>query len=1830
MAQQGAGHTGWPMDYDDGTGYGLPPAGDDTLNVNDFLDMNTLAQHHPMEGWSSVQDGNGADGMAQTFGHDPQQHAFQQLPADYANLQQHQHQPPPQQQQPQQWSTSTFAVQPQQHPTQQQQQQQQPQHHAFDQSAAQNHGFVGHTPVSYDGSQGFAIPSETMGSMPAYLTGQISNEQWQQQQQQELIRQQQAALQKQRQQRQQQQQPQQHQQLPVDVNNYPYATASPIPTGPAAATVPRLSVSPAPRQSTLTPDAIGHNPHGTNSPAPGSGYQSPAQKWPVQTQLQQQQQFQQSPPQQPQQHLQYAQSMTPIPPPMQPMQQQQLQPPQQQQATPSPVTPAAAPKTTKAATTTAPKATKVTKPKATKATKAKAAAAAQQVQQVPSPAQQQVQPEHMYQQQMYLDPQQQQAPLEAGANGWQQQPGQVLYQQLQGDQAWQEQQQQQQFMQQQQQAQQIYQSPPPQQAQQLRVQQYQPAGQPQPQQQQLEQQRQFQQMQMQQQQQQQQLRVQQQQLQPPQTRVPPPTVSPIQPPTYPQPAKPAAATKAAPKQQQQGNGTPVQSTSAIPVPTIPTATPVPVPTIPGAAPTAAARAKPAARTVYKKPQLSDIIPREDSHLVSAADTLDRKNLFPGVPFLVVGNIVQIEPPLSTTEPAVLPDPTKHLGIKHFPGRKGPLPCETIAEYDRLVSSQPSEKKEALVLELRSKLKSQGKVLPPKVYKFASLGDTPKKLTKSSAAAQGRPAAMESPGSDESDSEEEEEEVRSATRPTDPADAAAWDAIGFVHVTDNAPATIKRAVKNFGDFIKGIYDGIKETKERLKKAEEAGSSKKETVEQIKRTLASKQEILYRAVDAADEKGHDQVIENLGGNGPLLANLVSALRDCVNSSDFNGKLTKTLLRFMSQFTTVTDEMLNQRLKFDKIQKRFMTKGDAEVKDLVGEIVSKTIHAKPASPAITPATTTATPTGSSASNSIAIADDPSSKTAAKPAAAGTKPAPSRVVSDPSSSKRPREDESDSRPTKKSATNSALGAPQAVAKTTTSSVATSSTASAPAKPWAGTALLPGKIRPTATKPAASKTDASSTSTAASSKTDTKDTKSSSTGSPSKRDGDAPAPASKAASSSTAATNSALTIAAAAAASRAKKAAAAAKLTAGGGGGGEQPSSSKLGLLLDEISKPKATKTTASPAAPTPDSSSSSGENAAETPEQKAKRLRKESRRKLRVTWRTGSDLTEVRIFTKDEGEDEGRANYLLRDAGDDRSEGLALKRSLKGAEDDEDGSGGGSGMDLDDEDDELPYRPWFEAWPINFSGLPADKVAKTYITRGGQLAVESPERKAMADRENTVLMAIYTDPSDIPPTPKSPSASYAELAIAGQPAEVAFPASESKALQEVQVRWNEERQYGANWAAWNAIQRIETTKNPQHQQQQQAASQAALGHKSAGSITSFNGTRGGDVVRLLKSDAVKNWRPTLDLSTPTKAYRWQDYSDPAVQKAVLALESIFLQLQGKTFPATEPPAYITDPERIKEWWTGYNREKQRKQTLAEAAEAQTRLAAQQQHQQQQQPVQQPAAVNPAAGAGQQQDAAAAWAAYYAQFNQQQPQPAAQSTDANAYAQYMNAYYQQQAQQQPHTPQGGASDPNAQLQALLTTLGGGSATQPTGADPQNDAQMQALLASMMGGAGAAGGVQQPPAAGSADANQAYLLSLAQWASGGGQGQQPGQPGQGGNNGPHAGADQNGGENNDKHNSKFQRGRGVRGSDGGRRGPRRNQFGNDNDSGNDNNGPADNYNSNNGKNHNGPGFNNKRDQDGNVPSHLRGINRALIGTKACVFWKSGKCAKGDKCTFRHD
>ena len=63
------------------------------------------------------------------------------------------------------------------------------------------------------------------------------------------------------------------------------------------------------------------------------------------------------------------------------------------------------------------------------------------------------------------------------------------------------------------------------------------------------------------------------------------------------------------------------------------------------------------------------------------------------------------------------------------------------------------------------------------------------------------------------------------------------------------------------------------------------------------------------------------------------------------------------------------------------------------------------------------------------------------------------------------------------------------------------------------------------------------------------------------------------------------------------------------------------------------------------------------ETAEEKRKRLRKEQRRKLRVSFKADDELVEVRTFVHDPEEELGHDDSMVRDVGDSRGEGQMLK---------------------------------------------------------------------------------------------------------------------------------------------------------------------------------------------------------------------------------------------------------------------------------------------------------------------------------------------------------------------------------------------------------------------------------------------------------------------------------------------------------------------------------------------------------------------------------------------
>ncbi|KAH6986201.1 hypothetical protein BKA56DRAFT_480449 [Ilyonectria sp. MPI-CAGE-AT-0026] len=568
----------------------------------------------------------------------------------------------------------------------------------------------------------------------------------------------------------------------------------------------------------------------------------------------------------------------------------------------------------------------------------------------------------------------------------------------------------------------------------------------------------------------------------------------------------------------------------------------------------------------------------------------------------------------------------------------------------------------------------------------------------------------------------------------------------------------------------------------------------------------------------------------------------------------------------------------------------------------------------------------------------------------------------------------------------------------------------------------------------------------------------------------------------------------------------------------------SGIASLLDSINAPKAEPLVVVP-------KEDKSPDASETPVEKTKRLRKEARRKLRVSWKPEAELVQVKIFQKEEAEDEGREVHMIRDAGDDRSEGMVLKQRAN--------------VEEEDDDDDIPYQPWLEPTAINLSNLSEEVQNKNFVTRGGKVTFTTDEQQRIKDREQRELMAIYTDPDDIPPTPKSPPLEP----VGGAEWKTHHLPGDDLKFQEIQLRWRDEQQMGVDGALYAATKRLDAKENPSNKLDSilgrlrgVPSAPQVLTQQSASSQQSFGPTHDSlpvilgraveeQVLTLLRSERVKNWRDP----NPSHSEGWRafHYSDKSVHLCGNAVELVARPLAGKAFPAASPPDWIMhDQEKVREWQIGYNKEAASRQKAAEEERARAEAASNVL-----------GAAAAAATGGQAAGNSQEWAAYMAQ--------------QKAYAPYMALLQQMTGGQQPSQQQqpGAASAqqsqiPDSQLQSILAAINQPS-QQPTQTPASNPA-----------------GFLNPN-----DPSYQQYMMLTQLA----QGQQPAAPPP-----PPPAGDRD----RDWERGEDQRGEQRDGRD-------------------------------------------ARKKRGTLPPH-KPANKALIGTKPCTFWQQGKCARGDKCTFRHD
>jgi hypothetical protein len=319
-------------------------------------------------------------------------------------------------------------------------------------------------------------------------------------------------------------------------------------------------------------------------------------------------------------------------------------------------------------------------------------------------------------------------------------------------------------------------------------------------------------------------------------------------------------------------------------------------------------------------------------------------------------------------------------------------------------------------------------------------------------------------------------------------------------------------------------------------------------------------------------------------------------------------------------------------------------------------------------------------------------------------------------------------------------------------------------------------------------------------------------------------------------------------------------------------PGPSKLGAILDSIHKPAE-----------PPKAPEEPQRPPETPEEKARRERKESRRHLRVHFPEGPELQQIRLFTHEQAEDEGRQDEMLRDAHDERNEGMMHKQRVSETiDDDEDYQPA--------EPEDLPYQ---EPVKIDFSPLEKpSRFGPGFVTRGGDVTFTTPEQKNQEKREGLELMVVYADPADIPPTPKEPpqtdgsadTQSERQLKLPTDPWLV--------------HRLHEIKQYGPENAS-----RIFSNR---YEEQNRARGIAPFTNPSP-QVSSILQQLGGPQ----QSAHLLNQQPLNGPSTATDADLYN------------SLLRIIGQLKGKPYPAVEPPDWMTNEAQRAGWIEGYNKDK-------------------------------------------------------------------------------------------------------------------------------------------------------------------------------------------------------------------------------------------------------------------------------------------------------------------
>ncbi|KAI9833605.1 MAG: hypothetical protein M1819_003558 [Sarea resinae] len=563
--------------------------------------------------------------------------------------------------------------------------------------------------------------------------------------------------------------------------------------------------------------------------------------------------------------------------------------------------------------------------------------------------------------------------------------------------------------------------------------------------------------------------------------------------------------------------------------------------------------------------------------------------------------------------------------------------------------------------------------------------------------------------DDSDYTSEEEEDLPETRPQGVHEGLRWDVGTVLRLPSYRRASPNEIRKHMTDFwentMKAIRNDWRAATISLKKAEEAKDDAK--VSTLKKKVAEKQSMIETSIRAARELGDKEIVGPLGEHSLFMVFLANVLLNRMNHNDAGGSLCIAILQLLVRCDTLTEKNVAD-FGLGKTLNRFVAgkKGNEETKRLARQVLENAAaESKRKGTA-----------SSTAENNVSITKSNNKSNGAVFSSGTQEPA--------AGIKRLRDEDTKSDQPKKKAVTTAVAPPStggASAKSLVPSVKRPISSSTATKPPSIPAISASGAKPKTAHAQPRPSNFFSSLQSASKKPGTSNAATAATQKGQSKGGAIPSTEKKAAAPTAAM-------------------------------GAPKPTFS-FAQTMANLTRAKEPEPVSKPVERGPP----------ENEEDRRKRLRKEERRKMRVTFKPDDSLVEVRLFTHDPAEEVGHEESMMRDVSDVGGEGRIFKQHKD--------------MDMmDEEDDEGNANDSLKQFQlpsfVDLGVIENDERTRNYVTRGGLKQVESSESKVQEQREMNTLMAIYTHASDIPASPREPSdpvsGQQSELISFGEPPEI------------------------------------------------------------------------------------------------------------------------------------------------------------------------------------------------------------------------------------------------------------------------------------------------------------------------------------------------------------------------------------------------------------------------------------------------------------------------------